>query len=58
MTYTIRQITHKHRKPFKDVTLWWLFMGDKRVHSFPSRADAMRGAKVLAKRWPATIVTV
>lgn len=55
MTYSIKPITHTYPKPFKAQTLWWLYMGDKRVHSFKTRADAMRGAKRLARQWPAPI---
>lgn len=55
LAYTIAPVTHTYRKPFKTQVLWWLWMGGKRVHCFDSRADAMRGAKVLARRWPAPI---
>lgn len=53
--YIIREITHTYPKPFKAQKLWWLFIGDKRVHSFDTKADALRGAKGLARRWPAAI---
>lgn len=53
--YTIAPVTHTYRKPFKDQVLWWLWIGNKRVHAFSTRKDAMRGARVLARRWPAPI---
>lgn len=53
--YTIAPVKHTYPKPFKAQVLWWLWIGERRVHSFTSKADAMRGAKVLARRWPAAI---
>lgn len=53
--YTIKPVTHTYPSGFKPQVLWWLWIGDKRIHSFPSKADVMRGARVLARRWPAPI---
>lgn len=54
-SYTIEPVKHTYPRPFKPQVLWWLWIGERRVHSFASKADAMRGAKRLAKLWPAAI---
>ena len=57
MTYTIAQITHTYPAPFKPQTLWHLFINgvEHRGVTFTSKTEALRGAKVLARRWPGTI---
>jgi hypothetical protein len=57
MPYTIRAITHTYATPFKPQTLYYLWIGQRRLaQGFRTLSDAKRGAKVLAKRWPAPIV--
>lgn len=55
-SYTIAPVKHTYPAPFKPQVLWYLWIGDKRMAaSFPNRSAAMRGAKVLAKLYPAAI---